>query len=254
MAMDQSNEVSPKFIKMMVNGRWPLYLPEQRAKRPGWQYWEMERNMSLFSVLRPGDLLIDIGVEWGDLSALYASWLGDRSNVILIEPSADMWPWIKAIWEANHLKLPFLNFHGLAGAESDGVKKNLVPFWPAATRVEYKDEPGFVHLNENTVDLDGHLPRLRLDDLITAAGDGYFGSSIVVNMDIEGAEYEVLKGADEFINIYRPIFFISIHPEFIRDRYGNTQDDVIVHLENRGYEAVLLAHDHERHFLFKPKP
>ena len=87
-------------MKTLINRRWELELPDFRATRPGWSWWEHEALKILHAVIRPGDVVWDIGSELGDLAALYASW---GARVVLVEPEPTMWPWIRWTFQANGL-------------------------------------------------------------------------------------------------------------------------------------------------------
>lgn len=215
----------------LINNKWSLLLPEHRADRPGWKFWEYERNAAMYAAIRPGDIIVDVGAEEGDLSALYSSWT--RTAPILIEPSSRMWPWIRQTFEANNLEIG-KEFVGFAGRDNIEGETQL-------TNVEATPDPGFAHINEN----DGTIPQIKLDDLVERCD--------VITMDVEGGEYDVLLGAKELIARCKPIIFISVHPEFLRERYNMTPDDLLVLMEHHyGYTGTYLSYDHEYHWMYKP--
>lgn len=234
-------------IKTKINNRWELLLPEFRAKRPGWAQWEYERNRFMYAAIRPGDTILDIGSEIGDQSALYASWIGETGNMIMAEPTAAYWPWIRDIWEANELKLPNTTWSGYVSNRTNSLP--AWEYWPP--EVDYahliEGDEGFdfsrmenKEFARTHITVDGLASRTNLDiDILT--------------MDVEGAEYNVLLGASSVLIDDKPIVFISIHPEFIRERFGYTPDDVFSHMELLGYEGSYLGYDHEQHWMFKHK-
>lgn len=85
-------------VETLICRRWPVLLPESRAQRPGWDYWEIERLSLMWAAIRPGDVVWEIGAEIGDLAALYALWGAD---VVLVEPDPNCWPTIEAVFAAN---------------------------------------------------------------------------------------------------------------------------------------------------------
>lgn len=233
-------------MKTLINNKWELELPEHRANRPGWDFWEKERNAAMYAAIRQGDVIVDIGAEEGDLSAMYAKWAGELGKIVLIEPSARMWPWIKDVFEMNNLT-PYLNFHGFVEKPKPGVvyECSLVKGeWPLAINSEKIDEPGFKHLNEDDPD----IKRTTLDMLFSE-----LEKIDIVTIDTEGSELEILKGGEKLLATKKAIFFISVHPEFMRDRYGDTPDDLLVFMDLHGYDATYLAYDHEKHYMFKPR-
>lgn len=231
-------------IDVLMNKRWTLKLPEHR--RDQWAVdWERERLDAMYVAIRPGDVVLDVGAEQGDISALCASW---GAKMILAEPSPGFWPNIKATFRANKLPDPILSFQGLIFNESksfhlaDGYFLNAG--WPtAADGILNGREIGFTHVNENPI-----MSRLTIDDL--PLGDRLD----IITMDIEGTEYEALLGAETTIQQFRPIIFLSIHPEFMWREHEHTVDDLLFMMHKWGYDGTFLAFDHEKHYMFKPRP
>jgi FkbM family methyltransferase len=229
-----------------INDRWPLELGEPRASWIAWPYWEKERLAAMYSVIRPGDFVVDVGAEEGDLPTLWATWGAD---VAMIEPNPKVWPNIRTVWEANVPGEPEACFVGFAG-ETDNITR---PHWPLSPETGWPDcatgetilDHGFLHIDERpdcpTITLNTFTARIeRRPDVVT--------------VDIEGAEYRMILGAGRLLEEDRPIFFISVHPEFMRDRYGDTPDDLLTHMRLHRYEETFLAFDHEHHYMFKPRP
>jgi FkbM family methyltransferase len=232
-----------------VNHRWELKVPDIRVNALPWSIWEQHRLDAMYKTIRKGDYIVDIGTEFGDMTALYAKWCGYGSNMILVEPSENYWVYIKSIFEANGIEPPKSSFVGFVGAVNNYQK--YPEGYPDEVNGDFTIEGdkgfGFRHMNEQ----DDTIPTITIDEIYKKEGIGIFPS--VVNMDIEGAEYQALLGAKETIEHHRPIWFISVHPEFMWDRYHNTKDDLIHLMELSGYETTYLGKDHEEHFMFKTK-
>lgn len=221
-----------------INQRWTLQLPTHRAIRPGWSAWERANLHAMWCATRPGDLVWDIGAEEGDMSCAYATW---GARVVLVEPSPQAWPWIMATFDANGVE-PEACCVALAAKEGNGAEV-LRGIYPDVAAGEFVPEHAFRHLDEA---LDA-APRVSLDDLASAVGD-----PDVVTIDVEGSEYQVLLGAEALLSRRHAQFAISVHPEFLRQRWGDTPDDVIAHMELAGYEVHYLGMDHEAHYFCRP--
>jgi FkbM family methyltransferase len=227
----------------MVNYRWPLLLPDHRADRPGWGWWEWMTLAQLWGIIRPGDVLWEVGAEYGDLAALYATW---GAEVVLIEAMPKVWPWIAAIWEANVGRPPAATVRCLVGDYDDDQPLEFTlgsADWPRIEGPPPEHEPGFMAW------ADGIAPRRRLDTLLDR-----LPAPQIVCMDIEGSELRALNGAFRLLDEVRPIWSISVHPEFMREHYGDTPDDLLVLMGQHGYESHYIHYDHEQHWLFKPRP
>lgn len=231
---------TPEMVPTRINDRWTLDLPKHRAERPGWAWWERDALQALWCCVCPGDVVWDIGAEEGDLSTLYASW---GAQVCPVESSARSWPWIRATFEANGYE-PLVALHALVGAtNAPGPDETWDGRWPSAARGGYVPEAGFTHLSEAP------------DDLSIFQLDAIFPQNPpdVIVMDIEGAECQALLGAERLLREARPVIAVSVHPEFMRDRYRDTPDDLLVLLEKADYEVRYLGFTHEYHYFARPR-
>jgi len=236
-----------EFIDVNVNDKWPMKFPRHIGELPMWKFWEKERMAAMYHAIRPDDVILDIGTCNGDMSAVFASWV-KPAQIILVEPSPDFWPLIKAIFDENGLK-PLDCYQVVVGDKTDpsfdyyihgDIEREL---WPKDSENEIKLETGFMHLNEHP----DSIPAVRIDEM-------YLPKIDIITMDIEGSEYEALAGAEEVLLKDRPIVFVSIHPEFMWREHHHSPDDLIHMMQKFGYDATYLAFDHEQHWIFKPKP
>jgi len=234
-----------EMIPTEINGRWTLLLPEHRAVRPEWPYWEAQRLAAMAHVIGPGDVVYDIGAEEGDFPALWASWGAD---VVLFEPNERVWPNIRAIFEANRLTHRLKGAHiGFAGPESRHSLSKLPQEWPEAAFGPIIGDHGFCNLSERP-DLDV----VTIDECWRDLGAP---RPTVITMDVEGAEFEVIQGAFETLRDVRPKVFVSIHQEFARDMYGmrDVTGAIVTYMGAHDYDAEHICTDHESHWKFTPR-
>ena len=241
----------PDAIPVLVNGRWWLTLPEHRAVRPHWLIenggWETERLAAIHDAITPGMVVFDVGAEEGDFSALFTLW---GAQVVLFEPNPRVFPNIRFIWEANNLPAPLGYFCGFACNQTNLKPKHIerifkqkdINGWPACAYGPVIGDHGFRNVCERPHD----TPQTRIDDYVTRTGI----IPELITMDVEGAELEVLRGAEQTLRDNRIPVFVSIHPAFIEEMYGDTEDDVHAFMESLGYEGEHLATDHEDHWVF----
>jgi FkbM family methyltransferase len=229
-------------MKTIINKKWTLNLPKERYAffelNP---YWEKERLEAMYHTIRKGDVVLDIGSEHGDMSALFCKW--SQTPMILIEAAYKYYYWTKMIFEMNDLPTP-KTIVGLASDETRN-KPDVNNGWPQVADEEQIIEPGFVHLDENKGFMVETVPQIRLDDI-------KFDKLDVITMDTEGSEFNIIFGAENTLLKHRPQIFMSIHDKFLWDRYGQTVDDLIIHMQKLNYEPNYLATDHEQHWHFKP--
>lgn len=203
----------------------------------------------MHDAITAGMTVFDVGAEEGDFPALFASW---GAEVVMFEPNPLVFPNIRAIWDANNLPAPAGVFAGFACNQTNLQPEQLESVfsepdrdgWPACAYGPVIGNHGFRNVSERFHD----TPQTTLDDYC-ARHDMY---PDVLTMDVEGAELEVLKGAERILKSHRPQVFVSIHPDFIRDMYGQTDADVHNFMADCGYVGTHIATDHESHYLYMP--
>lgn len=242
-----------------INGRWPLMLPDHRADRPEWAYWEATRLAAMHCHIEPGDVVYDVGAEAGDFSALFATW---GAEVVLVEPNPKAWPTIRATFEGNSLRVPAWlvalltdtdpyddTSYGNPGDWTDDTPDiqwdRAGMGWPECTEGPMDPAHGFAHIGEGDCDAvtldwmggkpDG-APRFPVPDVIT--------------MDVEGGEAHVIRGAVNTLVMHRPTVFMSVHPQFMADLYGEHPNQIHDTMRSLGYHGRFLGEDHEQHWVF----
>lgn len=240
-----------EMIETLLNNRWTITLPEHRAARPEWKTgWETERLDALFFDIANQEkpVVYDVGTEEGDMTGLYSQW---GAEVHAFEPNPLVWPNIRAIWEANRLKDLAGYFVGFCAADTDRHPENIEPIiaepdrdgWPACAYGELIGNHGFRTIFERS----GDTPRIKIDDYVQD-----HTPPTLITMDVEGAEFEVLKGAEQTIIDYMPNIYISVHPEFMFAGFDTYEADMHLWLRQRGYIGTHLAYDHEHHWKYVP--
>ena len=234
-------------VDTTLNGRWPLRLPRARAERAEWHTeagWERARLDAIHERITPGQLIVEVGSECGDMAALYASWGAD---VALIEANWKSWPMQRAIWEANHLLAPVVTFDGFAGEgarpgqDTDG--RLVLGGWPDAAG-NGEDSPYDFRTLHSGYDF---IPVLPLDVIRAEVGRPFDHIAV----DVEGAEVDVMLGASRVLAEDRPVCHLSVHPDFI-PQYQHTAQDLHALMVAAGYRGTCLARLHEEHWLYEP--
>lgn len=233
-----------EMVEAILNGEFKMVLPKHRADRPEWYTeagWEKARLTALCQVISEQDhpVVYYVGAEEGEMCALCAMWGAD---VVMFEPNDKVMPNIREIWKANKLA-DCKFFAGFAGNETHTD-------WSEALH-NIMDIEGDVISNHGFKELQdsGDIPIVRIDDMVHATGK----VPTVISMDVEGAEWEVLQGAEETISIHKPVIMLSLHPEFLIQYWNKYSYEVRRWIIDLGYEEKLLDYQHEAHFLYLPK-
>lgn len=245
-----------RMVPTLLNGRWPLLLPSHRAYRREWTtppYWEPERLAAMADVIGPSDVVYDIGAEEADMTAIWAL-LG--ADVVAVEANYDVWPNIRAIFEANNLTERVHGwFVGFAGEELrdrpawDGEHvsgearwgdEQAVRNWPSCAYRPLIGDHNFMNLNERP-----DCPVITIDRLAEL-----HGPPTVITIDTEGSELTVLRGAYRTLKEHRPRVFVSVHQDhpWVDLAYpGDDGEALAAYMRSVGYYGKDLALDHELH-------
>lgn len=235
----------------IINGRWNMWVPDSIADwdaitgdpvaRRGWEYCRFE---SFRKHLKWGDTFYDIGTEHGWISAIIAREFVGASNMVLFEPSPEFWVNIRKTWEHNGLDAPAACW---AGFVSDGTDEGWDGSfgWPSFADVSKPEVPGMAYRS---------LADPRVIPSVTV--DAFAATSTIwpnaLNIDVEGAELLVLRGAKEELTSGEGTLrnvWVSVHPDLM-DNFGHTPEMLYEYMASLGWEREHLGVDHEEHERF----
>jgi FkbM family methyltransferase len=180
----------------------------------------------LKELVTPGSTVVDVGANVGFFTLKFASWVGERGQVIAIEPDVE-------------------NFETLAAKiDAAGLERRVRLHQAAAAA-----EAGYVHLRRNElhpgdhrITLDGGgivVPAVTVDDLVGAAGAR---SVSLVKVDVQGAEMLVLAGAKRTLAEMRPALFVEVDNDALL-AFGSSASALVAYVGEAGYQMHELASD-----------
>lgn len=223
--------------------KYKLKLPLPLADWDVFDYWEKERIASMEQHLKNGDVLFDIGTESGWCNIVYAQIVGPE-NMVLIEPTKEFWPNIKATWEKNFGKVvkPKGTLSALLSNKTTANKIEAPGNWPDESLGSLIDRNKYQYIHEK----EAGIEEITLDEWVRATGI----IPTALTMDTEGSELLILKGAEQTLRKFHPQCWISIHPDLSERDYSTTKENVLDFMKNLRYKAEHLATDHEEHWRF----
>ena len=188
---------------------------------------ELPVQRALVSVLRPGDVVLDVGANVGFLTVIMARLVGSAGHVYAFEPV----PANAALIRRNARRNGFRHVTVLeqAVAAQAGRAELVLAAYSGGAALASADRPpdavDSIDVEVVTVDI--------------AVADGRVRSPQLVKIDVEGAELAVLEGMTRTIGDARPIVLCEVDAGDA-DRFASKRQACIDHLEEAGYDVRVL--------------
>lgn len=164
--------------------------------------YEYEKQQLLKSVLKPGDVVYDLGANVGFYSLLAATLVGPAGTVYSFEPLPSNLDYLRRHIDVNGIR----NCQVFPWAV--GGRNGLCNFRqhanPSMGSVVPEGGPGTIQVRE-----------VMLDDVVI---NEKLRSPDVIKCDIEGAEADALEGAEYSIREFKPAIFLATHGEHVHWR------------------------------------
>jgi FkbM family methyltransferase len=171
--------------------------PAMRRRAEG--SYEPEKVAALQRLLEPGMTFVDAGSNKGDFALIAARVMRDRGRVLAFEPSPDNCRWIRASVELNGYRS--IRLFELALYDTEGHGLLYLGQWSGWHSLEPGDAPG------ESIEVETRT----LDTVLAETGDPGVD---VLKVDVEGAELQVLRGAERALAGPRLVaVFVELHPD-----------------------------------------
>jgi len=160
--------------------------------------YEHEKQKALQRELKAGDVVYDVGANAGFYSLLASALVGQNGHVYSFEPSPDNVQALK-----KHLKMNHVANCTVVDAAVSSVDGEAAFDVSGDRHTGHLAESGNVHVRTLTLD------RLVLEDEVRPPS--------LMKIDIEGAEFDCLRGASGIIQKFRPVIFLATHGRDVHD-------------------------------------
>lgn len=187
------------------------------------------------NILKKGDTFVDVGAHMGWYSLNAASIVGNNGKVIAFEPN----PSCVVGFNKNTIGLnKYKNIILEKIALSDKAK--IAEFWIG-------DDMGGSLVKENTERLTIDRSRIESIKIKTKTFDSYIKKYNdlkikLIKIDVEGAEVQVLKGAEKYLKKYKPDILIEVIDESLRAN-GSSKKELFDYLKKLSYTPFELTND-----------
>jgi FkbM family methyltransferase len=210
-------------IKMKLD---PYDLVSRKILEEG--VWEPKSIQAVADHLSPSGSFIDVGAHVGYYSLKAATMVGPNGHVISIEPNPQTLPKLRANIDASEAHA--VSVWPVACAQSEST----LQFYAAP-----ESNTGESSLSKENASQEGSAPvayTVQARPLDAIVKEAKLDRVDVIKIDVEGAEFEVLKGAAKTLDDFRPVLIIELMPNQLKSM-GTSIEEVNRFLASHGYVA-----------------
>jgi len=179
--------------------------------------------------LDPNRDAIDVGANAGFYTNLMARQLRAGGRVLAIEPTPNALARLRSNIKRNGIDAQTLVFEGIASDRECTRSLHTVVGKEEYSSVGSLAHPSIVNERSETRDVQS----TTIDALVQRHGlDPGF-----IKIDVEGAEHEVLRGAEATLRTHRPIVLSELSARLLAHN-GTSASDVIEYMQRLGYRVT----------------
>ncbi|MDX2111061.1 MAG: FkbM family methyltransferase [Verrucomicrobiota bacterium] len=179
-------------------------------------------------LIKPGDIILDIGANVGAHTLHFARLTGPRGQVFAFEATEFAFDKMRENLRLNpELSKVVEPWHALLNSGASGSSPSeIYSSWPLhATEQKHQHHGGAL----KTV---GHASVISLDEFIHKKN---LKRVDFIKIDVDGNEYEVLQGATKLLSNFKPTILIELSPHVHDEKDPSQWDKLISLLVNSGY-------------------
>jgi len=172
------------------------------------RYWrgihEPEVQDAISSATRLGGVLYDVGAHLGSISLGAARLVGESGRVVAFDGDPENVERLRKNTSRNRMEKRLQVVHAA--------------IWSSIARPDIGFRRGRITRSEGGVEIDGIRPVLGDGEITTVPTitlDGFVAAGgplpHLIKIDVEGGEYEVLRGGGELLRNHRPLLIVEVH-------------------------------------------
>lgn len=193
--------------------------------------YETAMSSALSRLVRPGDVVVDVGANIGVITALLGHLVGPSGRVYSFEPVPPSYEKLCQTIALNHLE-PVV--HAYPIAVGDGKQEQLTIYVPrkhshacSSSRVDDPTEANPYLCQMITLDQASFIQ----------------GIPVLIKVDVEGAELSVLQGAEQiYRSVHPPIWVMEINHRTAK-LFDFVPEDLAIWLVQRNYARFYWSND-----------
>jgi FkbM family methyltransferase len=182
--------------------------------------WEPVSTKIVKNVVKPGDIVLDIGANIGYYTVIMSKIVGEQGKVLAFEPTKHFGEVLKENIKVNNLENVTVYEYGLSDKDTN-------------SNIFIGDNSATIHWAENKGNLINNetIPLKTLDSMIDSLKIEKIN---FIKIDVDGHEPFFLKGAWKTISKYKPKILLEIdHAHYLKA--GFTAWDFYNEIKDRGF-------------------
>lgn len=183
-------------------------------------YWEEHVAFVIKKYLPAGGVFVDVGANIGAFTFMAAKIVGPAGKVHAFEPLPQLCDQMQLSKKYNQAENVYIHNQGCA-AEAGTITLRTNP----------KNIGGSSAINGTEADTLVKVDVVQLDSVLKDSN-----RVDVIKIDVEGHEYEVLKGAQQLLKKHQPVIVLEFSPHLYRLMDDSIVSDLLVFLKNQGYK------------------
>lgn len=184
--------------------------------------FEPDTTAAIRRLVKPGDVVLDIGANIGCHALRMARLVGERGRVLAFEPM----PWPRRKLEKNLALNHLPNVEVVARGLSDAPRQAVVHFrssWLVGATGRSTEDPSSAGAHQ--------VEFARLDDVLAEKG---IARVDFIKLDVDGFEYKVLRGASGLLERDHPTIMMELGA-YTLEAVGDDIREMVSFLSARGY-------------------
>jgi FkbM family methyltransferase len=171
--------------------------------------YEYAKQKAFSAAIKRGDVVYDLGANVGFYSLLASVLVGPEGQIFSFEPALR--------------NLTFLRKHiELNGVKNCSVRDVAVSCSDGTAKFDLGPNSSMGHLTADSPDALS-VRTIALDSLVAS---GQIPPPNVIKCDIEGGEYDALRGASETLSKHSPMIFLATHGPEVHERCCRLLTDI----------------------------
>lgn len=181
----------------------------------------------LFAHINEGMTVIDIGANIGSITLQMAKKVSNTGKVYSFEPSPYNFKQANKNISLNNFSNIKLVNQGLGNKKETAYLYNVNPNNRGMLRLLPEDDQSKPYEKEEVI----------IDTIDSSMQEFSIPKPDFIKIDVEGFEYKVLQGAHETLSKFKPILFIEIVDNNLREQKSNAKE-LIQYLKHLNYKII----------------